>query len=483
MPDNHVTEKYDVIVIGGGPAGYVAAIRCAQLGMKTACIDKWINKDGKAALGGTCLNVGCIPSKTLLEDSEQFEHISKHSHEHGITVKDVQIDVSAMIARKDKIVTELTAGIAQLFTANKITWLQGKATLLTDKQVSVEPQDEGNVSVYQADNIIIATGSSPVELACAPLTDERIVDNEGALNWETVPKRLGIIGAGVIGLELGSVWRRLGAEVIILEAMDNFLSAADTQISKQAKRELDKQGLDIRLGSRITNTTINDNDLLVEYTNKDGDQQLTVDRLIVSVGRKANTSGIVADNVGLKIDERNRIDVNDNCETSIPGIYAIGDVVRGPMLAHKGSEEGVAVAERIAGQKTHIDYNNCPWVIYTHPEIAWVGQTEKQLKEAGVNYRSGAFSFAANGRAKAMNQASGFVKILADKKNGRVLGVHIIGPMASELIGQAVIAMESENTSEDIARTIFAHPSLSESIHEAALAVTDRAIHSINRKK
>lgn len=482
MPDNHVTDKYDVIVIGGGPAGYVAAIRCAQLGMKTACIDKWINKEGKPALGGTCLNVGCIPSKTLLEDSEQFEHISKHSIEHGIIVKDVQMDVAAMIARKDKIVTQLTDGISQLFKANKISWLQGKATLLTDKQVSVEPLGEGEVSVYQADSIIIATGSSPIELACAPVTDDRIVDNEGALNWETVPKRLGIIGAGVIGLELGSVWRRLGAEVIILEAMDDFLAAADTQVSKHAKRELNKQGLDIRLGSRITNTKINDNDLLVEYVNQDGEQQLTVDRLIVSVGRKANTSEIVADNVDLKFDERNRIDVNDNCETNIPGIYAIGDVVRGPMLAHKGSEEGIAVAERIAGQKPHIDYNNCPWIIYTHPEIAWVGKTENQLKEAGITYRSGVFSFAANGRAKAMNQASGFVKMLTDEKNNRVLGVHIVGPMASELIGQAVVAMESENTSEDIARTIFAHPSLSESIHEAALSVNDRAIHSVKRK-
>ena len=483
MPDKQVADKYDVIVIGGGPAGYVAAIRCAQLGMKTACIDKWINKDGKPALGGTCLNVGCIPSKALLEDSEQFEHISKHSIEHGITVKNVKMNVAAMIERKDKIVTELTAGIAQLFTANKITWLQGKGTLLNDKKVSVEPLDGKKVSVYQAENVIIATGSSPIELACAPLTDDRIVDNEGALNWESVPKRLGIVGAGVIGLELGSVWRRLGAEVIILEAMDDFLATADTQVAKQAKRELDKQGLDIRLGSRITQTKLNDNDLLVEYTNKKGEQQLTVDRLIVSVGRKPNTDGIAVDNVNLTMDERNRIDVNDNCETNIPGIYAIGDVIRGPMLAHKGSEEGVAVAERIAGQKPHIDYNNCPWVIYTHPEIAWVGQTEKQLKEAGINYRSGVFSFAANGRAKAMNQASGFVKILADEQNDRVLGVHIVGPMASELIGQAVIAMESENTSEDIARTIFAHPSLSESIHEAALAVTNRAIHSVNRKK
>jgi len=482
MPDKH-TDKYDVIVIGGGPAGYVAAIRSAQLGMKTACIDKWINKDGKPALGGTCLNVGCIPSKALLEDSERFEHIGKHSIEHGITVENVKMNVTAMIERKDKIVTELTAGIAQLFRANKITWLQGKGTLLTNKQVGVEALDGTVVSLYQADNIIIATGSSPVELTCAPLTDERIVDNEGALNWKTVPKRLGIIGAGVIGIELGSVWRRLGAEVVILEAMDDFLAAADAQISRHAKRELDKQGLDIRLGSRITDTKLNTNDLQVKYTNQQGEQELTVDRLIVSVGRKPNIDGITADNVGLKFDERNRIDVNDNCETNISGVYAIGDVVRGPMLAHKGSEEGVAVAERIAGQKPHIDYNNCPWVIYTHPEIAWVGKTEKQLKEAGIHYRSGVFSFAANGRAKAMNQASGFVKMLSDEKNDRILGVHIVGPMASELIGQAVTAMESENTSEDIARTIFAHPSLSESIHEAALAVNARAIHSVNRKK
>jgi len=475
-----MTDKYDVIVIGGGPAGYVAAIRSAQLGMKTACIEKWINKEGKPALGGTCLNVGCIPSKALLEDSEHFEHMSKHSHEHGIEVENVSMNVPAMIQRKDKIVAELTGGIAQLFKANKITWLQGKGTLQADKKVSVEPLDGSEESVYQANNIIIATGSSPVELPCASLAGDRIVDNEGALNWESVPKKLGIIGAGVIGLELGSVWRRLGAEVVVLEAMDEFLAAADTQVAKQAKRDLEKQGLDIRLGSRITNAAVSDDGVLVEYTDKDGEQQLTVDRLIVSVGRRPNTNGIAADDAGLKFDERNRIDVNEHCETNIPGVYAIGDVVRGPMLAHKGSEEGVAVAERIAGQQPHIDYNNCPWVIYTHPEI---GKTEKQLKQAGIHYRSGMFSFAANGRAKAMNQASGFVKIVSDEQSDRILGVHIVGPMASELIGQAVIAMESENTSEDIARTIFAHPSLSESIHEAALAVSSRAMHSVNRKK
>lgn len=483
-----MSDKYDVIIIGGGPAGYVASIRCAQLGLKVACVDKWINKEGKPALGGTCLNVGCIPSKALLESSEQFEEISKHSSDHGISVDNATMDTAAMIARKDKIVSELTGGIAQLFKANRIDWLQGTGTLLANRQVSVTPLDKGEVAMFTADNIIIATGSSPVELPSAPLTDDRIVDNrivdnQGALNWETVPKRLGIIGAGVIGLELGSVWRRLGSEVVVLEAMEDFLATADKQVAKAAQRELGKQGLDIRLGSRITNTQINDDELIMEYTDKDGEQHLAVDRIIVSVGRRPNTSGVAADDTGLELDDRGRIHVNDNCETNIPGVYAVGDVVRGPMLAHKGSEEGVAVAERIAGQKPHLDYNNCPWVIYTQPEIAWVGKTEQQLKESGIGYRAGSFSFAANGRAKAMNQATGLVKVIADEITDRVLGVHIVGPLASELIGQAVIAMECENTSEDLARTIFAHPSLSESLHEAALAVDQRAIHSINRSK
>ncbi|CAA6811539.1 MAG: Dihydrolipoamide dehydrogenase of 2-oxoglutarate dehydrogenase (EC [uncultured Thiotrichaceae bacterium] len=478
-----MSDKYDVIVIGGGPAGYVAAIRAAQLGMKVACVERWINKEGKPALGGTCLNVGCIPSKALLESSEQYEEIAHHAGDHGISVDGVQMDTSAMVARKDKIVSELTGGIAALFKANKIDWLQGTGTLLADKQVSVTPLEEGDATVYQADNVILATGSVPFELPSAPLTDDRIVDNEGALNWETIPKRLGIIGAGVIGLELGSVWRRLGSEVVVLEAMDDFLGTADKQIARTAQRELSKQGLDIRLGSRITNTQINDDELIMEYTDKDGEQTLAVDRMIVSVGRRAYTESVVAEDVGLQMDERGRIDVNDHCETNIPGVYAVGDVVRGPMLAHKGSEEGVAVAERIAGQQPHIDYDNCPWVIYTQPEIAWVGKTEEELKEAGVSYRAGSFTFAANGRAKAMNQASGMVKVIADEASDRVVGVHIVGPMASELIGQAVIAMESENTSEDLARTIFAHPSLSESIHEAALAVDGRAIHAMNRRR
>lgn len=478
-----MADQYDVIVIGGGPAGYVAAIRCAQLGMKTACVERWINKEGKPALGGTCLNVGCIPSKALLESSEQYEDIAHHAGDHGIAVEGVQMNPSAMIARKDKIVAELTGGIAGLFKANKIDWLQGTGTLLADKQVSVAPLEGGEATVYQAGNVILATGSVPVELPSAPLTDDRIVDNEGALNWETVPKRLGIIGAGVIGLELGSVWRRLGAEVVVLEAMDDFLGAADKQIARAAQRELSNQGLDIRLGARMTNTQINDDELIMAFSDKEGEQTLTVDRMIVSVGRRAYTESVVAQDVGLKMDERGRIDVNDHCETNIPGVYAIGDVVRGPMLAHKGSEEGVAVAERLAGEQPHIDYDNCPWVIYTQPEIAWVGKTEEALKAAGVSYRAGSFSFAANGRAKAMNQAAGMVKVIADEATDRVLGVHIVGPMASELIGQAVIAMESENTAEDLARTIFAHPSLSESMHEAALAVDGRAIHAMNRRR
>lgn len=477
-----MSDKYEVIVIGGGPAGYVAAIRCAQLGMKVACVEKWINKEGKPALGGTCLNVGCIPSKALLESSEQFEEISHHAKDHGISVDGASIDVSTMIGRKDKIVSELTGGIAQLFQANKIDWLQGTGQIQKDKSVQVTSQ-EGEVSSYAADKIIIATGSVPVNIPPAPLTDDRIVDNEGALNWETIPKRVGIIGAGVIGLELGSVWRRLGSEVVILEAMDDFLAAADKAIAKAAAREFKKQGLDIRLGSMLTNTVINDDELVMEYKDKDGEQSVAVDRMIVAVGRRPASQGIAADDAGLVINERGQVEINDHFETNIPGVYAIGDVVRGPMLAHKGSEEGIVVAELIAGQKSHMNYDCIPWVIYTQPEIAWAGKTEEQLKAEGVKYRAGSFSFGANGRAKAMNQAVGLVKILADEATDRVLGVHLVGPMASELVGQAVIAMESENTSEDLARTVFAHPSLSESVHEAALAVDGRAIHAVNRRR
>ncbi|PID46159.1 MAG: dihydrolipoyl dehydrogenase [Proteobacteria bacterium] len=477
-----MSDNYDVIVIGGGPGGYVAAIRCAQLGLKTACVEKWINKEGKPALGGTCLNVGCIPSKALLESSEKYEEVSHHLDVHGINVGSVALDVSKMIERKDKIVSGLTGGIAQLFQANKIDWLQGHGKLLADKKVSVTTHD-GIESVHQAQHVIIATGSDPINIPSAPLTDDRIVDNEGALNWETVPKRLGVIGAGVIGLEMGSVWRRLGAEVVILEAMDTFLGSVDQQIAKHAHKAFTKQGLDIKLGARLNNTVVGENELTLEYSDKDGDQTVTVDRLIVAVGRRPNTHNIVDEAVGLALDERGRVQVNDYLETNIPGVYAIGDVVRGPMLAHKAEEEGVVTAERIAGQASKMHYDAIPWVIYTNPEIAWCGKTEEQLKEEGVAYKSGSFSFAANGRAKAMEQADGMVKILADEATDRILGMHFVGPMASELVGQGVIAMESQNTAEDLARTIFAHPSLSECIHEAAFAVGGRAIHGVNRRR
>lgn len=477
-----MSDKYDVIVIGGGPGGYVAAIRCAQLGMKTACVEEWINKQGKPALGGTCLNVGCIPSKALLESSERVEEIQHHNAEHGISVDGVSVDVPKMIARKDNIVMQLTDGIAQLFQANGVDWLQGRGKLLADKQVQVTAHD-GAVSTYAADNVIIATGSVPIELPIAKWLDERIVDSSGALDWETVPQRLGVIGAGVIGLEMGSVWRRLGAEVVVLEAMDDFLAAADADVSKASKMQFKKQGLDIRLGSKVSAVEAGDEGIKVSYTDSKGDDSLVVDRLIVAVGRKPNTNDIADPAAGLEIDERGKVVVDDHCATKIAGVYAIGDCVRGPMLAHKSSEEGVVVAERIAGQQSHLDYDAIPWVIYTDPEIAWVGKTEAELKSAGVDYRSGSFSFAANGRAKAMDKAAGLIKVLADAKTDRILGVHIVGPMASELVMQAVIAIECEASSEDLARMCFAHPSLSESMHEAMLSVDGRALHGVNRKK
>jgi dihydrolipoamide dehydrogenase len=477
-----MSDKYDVIVIGGGPGGYVAAIRCAQLGMKVACVEEWINKQGKPALGGTCLNVGCIPSKALLESSERVEEIEHHNAEHGISVEGVSVDVPKMIARKDNIVMQLTGGIAQLFQANGIDWLQGRGKLLADKQVQVTDH-EGAVSTHAADNVIIATGSVPIELPIAKWLDERIVDSSGALDWETIPQRLGVIGAGVIGLEMGSVWRRLGSEVVVLEAMDDFLAAADADVAKASKMQFKKQGLDIRLGTKVSAVEAGDDGVTVSYTDKKGDDSLVVDRLIVAVGRKPNTSDIADPAAGLEIDGRGKVVVDDHCATKIPGVYAIGDCVRGPMLAHKSSEEGVVVAEQIAGQKPHLDYDAIPWVIYTDPEIAWVGKTEAELKAAGADYRSGSFSFAANGRAKAMDRAAGLIKVLADAKTDRILGVHIVGPMASELIMQAVIAIECEASSEDLARMCFAHPSLSESMHEAMLSVDGRALHGINRKR
>jgi len=472
-----MSKSYDVVVVGGGPAGYVCAIRCAQLGFATACVDRWINKQDKPALGGTCLNVGCIPSKELLESSHHYANIRDHAERYGITVRNVEMNVPGMIASKDKTVRELTQGVEGLFKSNKVEWLQGSGQIQAENRVKVTPH-KGDAYEVDAKNIVLAPGSSPVEIGAAPMRDDIIVSSTGALDWETVPKRLGVIGAGVIGLEMGSVWRRLGSEVTILEAMDSFLPAVDQEVAKSAKKAFDKQGLDIRLGTRVIATDVKKNGTIdIEYEDDQGKQELTVDALIVAVGRRPNTDGLSADSVELLIDERGAIHVNDECETNLPGVYAIGDAVRGPMLAHKGMEEGVVVAERLAGQQSHVNYDVIPWVIYTHPEIAWVGQTEQDLKHAGHEYNVGTFPFVASGRAKAMHETDGMVKVIADAQTDRVLGVHIAGPQASELIGQAVMAMEFQASAEDIMRTVFAHPTLSEAVHEAALGVDGRPLH------
>ncbi len=473
-----MANSYDVIVIGAGPAGYVGAIRCAQLGMNVAVIDEFVRKDGEPALGGTCLNVGCIPSKALLDSSEHYHHVQHELAGHGIHVEGASLDVPQMIKRKDKVVSDLTGGIKQLFKANKIEWLQGHGKLLDERQVEFTPH-KGKVKNLSAANIIIATGSRPIEIGAAPLDDDRIVDSAGAQEFSEVPKRLGVIGAGVIGLEMGSVWNRLGSKVVLLEAQDTFLAPVDQQVSREARKLFEKQGLEIKLGCRVTETR-KGKTVSVHYEDTEGKQNLQVDKLIVSVGRRPNTDGLASEEAGLLTDERGFVHVNEHCETNIPGVYAVGDVVRGPMLAHKGSEEGVMVAERIAGQVGHVNYDTIPWVIYTDPEIAWVGQTESQLKAAGTPYRSGTFNFAATGRARAMDRADGMVKIIAHAETDRILGVHMVGPQVSEMIAEATLAMEYQASAEDLARTIHAHPTLSEAVHEAALAVDKRAIHKAN---
>jgi len=472
---------YDVVVIGAGPAGYVAAIRCAQLGLNTACVDDWKDEKNKPVLGGTCLNVGCIPSKALLESSEKYEQAQHEFKQHGIHIENISFDVSEMQSRKNKIVTELTAGIKQLFKVNKITQLSGRAFIKPDHRIDID--EAGNISTVSAGNIIIATGSSSVEIECAALVADKIVDSSGALSFTEVPKKLGVIGAGVIGLELGSVWRRLGAEVIVLEALDDFLPHADQQIAKDAQRHFKKQGMDIRLNTRLVSAKVKKDKVELSYKQKDEEQQLSVDKLVVAVGRCPNVTKLWDESVELLLDERGFINVDEQCETNVPGIYAIGDVVRGPMLAHKGSEEGVMVAELIAGRQRAINYDLIPSVVYTDPEIAWVGKTEQELKASGIRYNAGAFPFAASGRAKAMGNTKGLVKILADAETDRVLGVHIVGPQASELIAQAVISMELSASSEDLAMMVFAHPSLSEAVHEAALAVSNEALHIPPRKR
>ncbi len=475
-----MADQFDVIVIGGGPGGYIAAIRAAQLGFNTACIDDWTGSDGKPALGGTCTNVGCIPSKALLQSSENYELAGHAFAEHGIEIKGLAVDVGRMLARKDKVVAQNNQGIAYLFKKNKVTFFHGRGSFRGGSAVAgwLVTVDGAKAAEITGKHVIVATGSSPRPLPGATFDNDRILDNAGALAIAQTPKTLGVVGAGVIGLEMGSVWRRLGAKVTVLEALPAFLGAADEAVAKEAQKVLRKQGLEIHTGVRITKVTTGKGDVTVEYDDAEGKaQRVAFERLIVAIGRIPNTTGLKADAVGLRLDERGFVEVDEQCRTNLPNVWAIGDVVRGPMLAHKAEEEGVAVAERIAGQHGHVDFNTVPWVIYTSPEIAWVGRTEQQLRADGVAYRAGTFPFSANARARALGDTVGFVKILADEATDRILGVHIIGPYASELIAEAVVAMEFGAASEDIARICHAHPSLSEATKEAALAVDRRSLN------
>lgn len=478
-----MSEQFDVVVIGAGPAGYHAAIRAAQLGLKTACIDAALGKDGKPALGGTCLRVGCVPSKALLDSSRQFWNMSHLFGDHGISFKDAKMDVAAMVGRKDKIVKQFTGGIAMLFKANKITPFYGFGQLQPGNIVKVKQHDGSEVEL-KGTNVIIAAGSDSIELPFAKFDNEFIVDNVGALDFTEVPKRLAVIGAGVIGLELGSVWKRLGAEVTILEALPDFLAAADTEVAKAAAKEFKKQGLDIRLGAKVSKTEIKgkgkSKEVEVTYSDAEGEKTLMVDKLLVAVGRKAATKGLLADGTGVKVSERGQIEVDEHCHTGVDGVWAVGDCVRGPMLAHKGFEEGIAVAELIAGLPGHVNLDTVPWVIYTEPEIAWVGKTEQQLKAEGIPYKAGSFPFAAIARAVAMGEPAGFVKVLAHAETDRILGLHLVGVGVSELVHEGVITMEFNGSADDLARICHAHPTLSEAIHDAAMAVDKRAIHKAN---
>lgn len=474
-----MAQTFDVVVIGAGPGGYIAAIRAAQLGFKVACIDEWKNAAGGPAPGGTCTNVGCIPSKALLQSSEYFEHAQHHFADHGISTGAVKIDVAKMIARKDAVVKQNNDGILYLFKKNKVTFFHGRGSFVRAVEGGYEIAVAGDKpETLVGKQVIVATGSNARALPGVPFDEEKILSNDGALRLGAVPKRLAIIGSGVIGLEMGSVWRRLGADVTILEGMPTFLAAVDEQIAKEAKKAFDKQGLKIELGVKVGEVKTGKKGVSIAYTNAKGEAAtLEADKLIVSIGRVPNTNGLNAEAVGLKLDERGAIVVDDECRTNLPGVWAVGDVVRGPMLAHKAEEEGVAVAERIAGQHPHVNFNTIPWVIYTSPEIAWVGQTEQQLKAAGRAYKAGTFPFMANGRARALGDTTGMVKILADAATDEILGVHIVGPMASELIAEAVVAMEFRASAEDIARVCHAHPSLSEATKEAALAVDKRTLN------
>ncbi|WP_282272075.1 dihydrolipoyl dehydrogenase [Stenotrophomonas sp. PS02298] len=474
-----MAEQFDVVVIGAGPAGYHAAIRAAQLGLKTACIDAALGKDGKPALGGTCLRVGCIPSKALLDSSRQYWNMGHIFDQHGISFNDAKIDVTKMVGRKDAIVKQFTGGIAQLFKANKVATYYGFGQLQAGNVVKVKQHDGSEVEL-KGTNVIIAAGSDSIELPFAKFDGKHIVDNVGALDFTEVPKRLAVIGAGVIGLELGSVWKRLGSDVTILEALPDFLAAADAEVAKVAAKEFKKQGLNILLNAKVSKTEIKGEEVIVSYTDAEGEKSLTVDKLLVAVGRRAASKGLLADGTGVQINERGQIVVDDHCHTGVDGVWAVGDCVRGPMLAHKGFEEGVAVAELIAGLPGHVNFDTIPWVIYTEPELAWVGKTEAQLKAEGIPYKAGSFPFAANGRAVAMVEPAGFVKVLAHAETDRVLGMHLVGANVSELVHEGVLTMEFSGSSDDLARICHAHPSLSEAVHDAAMAVTKRAIHKAN---
>ena len=477
-----MSNPFDVIVIGSGPAGYVCAIRCAQLGLSTAVIEQNVNEKAQALLGGTCLNVGCIPSKALLDSSHRYAEAAGHLADHGIGVSGVSLDVAGMMARKDKIVSQLTGGVAGLLKANGVTVITGAAVLMAGRQVEVT-DSAGEKSTYTADNVVLAAGSEPAAIPPAPVDGERVVDSTGALCFEAVPGRLGVIGAGVIGLELGSVWTRLGADVVMLEAMDQFLPNMDDQIAAESAKIFAKQGLDIRLGARVTDVSVDGEEVSVTYTQNDSNESLVFDRLIVAVGRTPRTEKLFAADSGVTVDERGFVFVNDYCATEAPGVWAVGDIVRGPMLAHKGSEEGVMVAERIHGKAAQLNYDVIPSIIYTHPEVAAVGKTEQDLKAEGVDYKVGTFPFAAIGRAMASGETEGLVKILSDADSDQILGAHVVGPSAADLVQQIVIAIEMAASTEDLQLMVFGHPTMSEAVHEAALAVDGRAIHMVNRAK
>ena len=473
---------FDVVVIGGGPAGYVAAIRSAQLGLKTACIEEYVDAKNNPTFGGTCLNVGCIPSKALLDSSHRYQEATSHLKIHGIEVGSVALDIPAMMKRKNDIVAKLTGGIGGLFAANKVTPIAGRGKVLADSKVQIT-NIEGKKEIIESKNIIIASGSSPIEIGSAIFNDTNILDSTGALEIDKVPETLGVIGAGVIGLELGSVWARLGSKVTVIEAMDDFLFMADKEVAKETFKDFKKQGLDIRLGCKLTSSKSLKNSVKITYENNGSSENMEFEKLIVAVGRKPNTSDIFEEDCGISLDEKGFISVNQNCQTDVKNIWAIGDVVRGPMLAHKGSEEGVMVAERIAGKHAEMNYDLVPSVIYTHPEIAWVGKNEEELKNDNIEYKVGKFPFAASGRALATEQSVGFVKLLTDAKTDTIIGVHVFGPSAAEIVQQALISMEFGASSEDLGLTIFSHPTVSEALHEAALSVSNQAIHIGNKRK